>query len=551
MFQVSKRIFLVRPASSQNVILGLLADGKPKSHREIVRASGSSEPAVWQSLRRAWERGLLLRTKKPLYEPEKLFKGRAGVRRNLRSYHLYVLKPKNMNRLEVGGNEYVSFSKRYLDARGGGTKSKAAIIQEYLGENPGRAFYSTQVAEALKEKSVRIADVMSNVRRWEKRGLVYVRGYRSNDRETPFKEGYLLTWIDRGKQRDEALQDAIERTTVTLAKQSSTSPIIERVQRIRDIIIESSKLRDLVAFDFVQNKLECSDAKAEEAVRRALQLYTDLREVKIFDAYRYFYHAPSLTEEDLKAAIGFKENYIRVTKGRANRVGHNWEAAVEWFVDKFTVGAAFREQPHRTAGMDSRRITLHLIKNVGGRRMNAEVDRVWTVTPGIFSPPTTYVLECKWGIVRKSDVDDFLNVLRWSTDFGVDTPEGRQVRQGVTGVFAASAFNPKENVRLGDQTISLASYASRLNTSLLKATDFNEKLRERGCKGGVTIQKVCQSAKDEGEVREVLDAVWHKPDEAEKTLSDVLERNEELYHFERILEEETKKPSLSTVPPEP
>jgi hypothetical protein len=41
---------------------------------------------------------------------------------------------------------------------------------------------------------------------------------------------------------------------------------------------------------------------------------------------------------------------------------------------------------------------------------------------------------------------DFLEVLRWSSDFGVDTPSGREMKQGVVGVFAASAFNPHENV---------------------------------------------------------------------------------------------------------
>ena len=179
-----------------------------------------------------------------------------------------------------------------------------------------------------------------------------------------------------------------------------------------------------------------------------------------------------MTEEDLRTAVALKENYIRIEKGRDNRSGHNWEAAVEWFVDKFTTGASFREQPHRSTGMDSRRITLHLIRSVGGRRMNVEVDRVWTVTPGLFSPPTTYVLECKWGVVRKQDLDEFLNVLRWSTDFGVDTPDGRQLKQGVTGIFAASAFNPKERARVSDQMMNLASYAGRLNMSLLKAADL-------------------------------------------------------------------------------
>ena len=47
-----------------------------------------------------------------------------------------------------------------------------------------------------------------------------------------------------------------------------------------------------------------------------------------FDAYRYFYHE-SLSEADLSAAVEMKRNYIRVAKGRANRIGHNWEAVAE------------------------------------------------------------------------------------------------------------------------------------------------------------------------------------------------------------------------------
>jgi hypothetical protein len=105
----------------------------------------------------------------------------------------------------------------------------------------------------------------------------------------------------------------------------------------------------------------------------------------------------------------------------------------------FTAGARFWTQQHRKGGMDPRRITLHLLKGVGGRRNAAEVDRVWEVNPGVFAPPITYVLSCKWGLVSKRHVDDFLEVLRWSKDFGVDTPDGREIKQGVVGVFAARA----------------------------------------------------------------------------------------------------------------
>jgi len=84
---------------------------------------------------------------------------------------------------------------------------------------------------------------------------------------------------------------------------------------------------------------------------RALQLYPDLKEIKLFNAYRYHYHT-CIVEEDLHAAITVKENYIRITKGRANRIGHNWEAAAEWFIDKFTTGARFLTQNHRADKMD-------------------------------------------------------------------------------------------------------------------------------------------------------------------------------------------------------
>ena len=121
--------------------------------------------------------------------------------------------------------------------------------------------------------------------------------------------------------------------------------------------------------------------------------------------------------EDLAANIEMKKNYIRVRFGRDNRIGHNLEACAEWFIDKFTEGAEFVSQNHRQK-MDSRRITLHLLKRVGDRKQNAEIDRAWKVTPGLFSPTVTYVLECKWSVVTRKTLDEFLEVLslrkRWS-----------------------------------------------------------------------------------------------------------------------------------------
>jgi len=520
-----------RPESTQAAILAALADGKPKMHRELVQATGLSDAAVWNALARAWREGLVMRTEKPTYEAAKLFRGRAGMSRTTRAYHKYLLAPRGKRRVKFGDLEFVAFSKRYLDARGGGAESKAKLILKFLQGHAERAWYSKDVVEALKKHGVRPVDIMPNVRRFERKGLIYVRGYRTDSRQTPFTQGYLLTWIDPDKPREQALAEAVERTNKALAGEISTSPIIERVHIIRDMIIEATKLRELTGASFLRQKLTCSENEAERAIERALQLYPDLKEVKLFDAYRYFYH-DSMDGADLRAGIKMKENYIRMTKGRANRIGHNWEACVEWFVDKFTYGARFWTQQHRT-NMDPKRITLRLIKPVSGRRQAAEVDRVWEVSQGLFAKPIAYVLECKWGLVHKRDLDDFVNILRWSKEFGVDTQEGRMIKQGVVGIFAGGAFDPKEKVHLRNEVINLASYAARLNLQLLKEADFNAKLRERGCKA--TIGRICKLAENEVQVRETLDQIWNEPIKADEVLSGLMERNKKLYEFERML----------------
>jgi len=527
-------------------IAAVLGEGKPKTHRQIVKATSLSGSAVWSALNYYWKKGLILRTKEPIREYREYFKGRVGIKGNVRSYYLYLLRPKDIGTLSLVGQQFVTYSEEYLDKRGAKGESKSQVVLKFLEENRGHAWYSKEIAEALKDWGVKPSDVMSTVRRYEKKGLLYVRGYRSHDRQTPFKQGYLITWLDRVKLQEEAIKEAVQRTERALAKNASTSPIIERIHQVRGEIMAATQLKDLVSFTFLQNKMNCSVDEAERAVTRALQLYSDLKEIKLFNNYRYYYH-DSMSPEDLKAATILKENYIRMMKGRDARIGHNWEACVEWFIDKFTRGAEFWTQKHRTEGMDPRRITLHLIRSVGDRRRNAEVDRVWTVTPGVFSKPVTHVLECKWGLIRKRDVDEFFDVLRWSKEFGVDTEKGRAIKQGIIGVFAGGAFNPREKVHVNGEDISLASYAARMNIQLLKATDFNEKLQERGCEPRITVQKVCKRAKDEEEVKETLDALWGNPKKGGEALAKLVERNESLYSFERMLEGKTPKAAAGSL----
>lgn len=517
-------------------ILQTLADAEPKSSAEIATLTGKSSEAVGAALSRCWKKNLVLRSKRRFSESLTTFKGRAGMRRNLRSFYLYTLGSKNSGSLPSGNCGFVSY-KEWVSDSNKQDFNKARSILNFLRINSQRAFFTTDIAKVLGSKGVNQSDVMSNVRRWEKKGLVLVRGYRLDERQTPFKEGYIVTWVDPKKPREEALTEAIERTSRALIEKESTNPTIQRVHRIRDIIYESSKLRELVSFTYIQESLRCSKYKTEVAINRALQLYSDLKEAKLFGVFRYFYHS-SLDEQDLKAAIAMKENYIRRMKGKANRIGHNWEAVAEWFIDRFTTGASFWTQNHRTSGMDRRRITLHLLKGVGGRRANAEVDRVWKVTPGIFAPTVTFVLSCKWGLVCKRDVDDFLQVLKWSKQFGVNTENGRAIKHGIVGVFAGRSFNPRENVRLKDGSkISLSSYTARMNLQLLRAADFNSKLHERGCPSKVTVQKICKIARNEGEVRTLLDAIWKDSGKSEEILSKIAEKNKELYGFERMLEQ--------------
>ncbi len=548
-------------------VLTALADGKPKSARDIINATGIDEKTMSHLLSNLWRKYPILRTDKPLFEYSKQFKGRAGFKSNTRMFHLYMINDQmgqgeentggettNNNPIFLDGHTFVQFSPEYSDKRGNrGSKSKAQLVLNFLKENSDRAFYSTEIFNALKEKGVTMPDIMTTARRYEKKGLLYVRGYQTHDSQSPFQEGYLITWIEQqdGSNDLDALKQAVMRTNEALKDNASTNPLVQRVLAIRNLIVSETELGRITSVNQIKDMLKSTtDTEAESAIIRAMQLYPSIKEVKLFDAYRYYYHE-SMNVEILHASLEMAKNYIRISKGRANRIGHNWEACVEWFIDKFTIGAEFRTQNHRQNGsksngsrkMDPRRITLHLIKSVGDRRQNAEVDRVWTVTPSVFAKPVTYVLECKWGIVSRRDLDDFFNVLKWSTDFGVDTPEGRQVKNGVVGVFAGGAFedihvkvstvNSKDN---SDSTITLAQYAERLNVQLLRASNFNEKLRDKGVPKDATVQKICKATRDERDVRRMLDAVWEKPEDAKDVLDRAIKTNSSVFKFEEELE---------------
>ncbi len=298
---------------------------------------------------RAWQKGVVFRSSEVFFEKTRIFKGRRGIAKNVRAFHTYIL-PLDPSAVKFfkDGVTYVGYSRDNLDHRAvKGGKSKSASILEFLRDNAHRAWLSRVVCEALKDKDVRPNDAMTAVNRYAKRGLIYIRGYKSDTSLTPFREGYLLTWIDQGKPQESAMDEAFQRTEQALFHINSTNPMAQRVRRIRAYLIEAAKMNDIVSPTYLRNQLRCSDDELEGALTRAMQLYPDIREMKLFDHYRYFYHS-SISPVELKATMEMKKNYVRKTKWEEARVGHNWEACVEWFIDKFTPGAHFWTQSHRT-----------------------------------------------------------------------------------------------------------------------------------------------------------------------------------------------------------
>jgi len=67
----------------------------------------------------------------------------------------------------------VQYDDRYLDKRNRST-SKARLILNLLRDHPDKAFFSKEIAEELKPLGVKISDSMSNARRFERKGLIYI-----------------------------------------------------------------------------------------------------------------------------------------------------------------------------------------------------------------------------------------------------------------------------------------------------------------------------------------------------------------------------------------
>jgi hypothetical protein len=139
-------------STSREAVLGILSDGKPRASREMIEITKMSKKTIENVLRRLWEKEALLRTDKAIHQFSRNFKGRSGMRQNMRNFHLYVLRPDDLETYNFQGISFVKFDAKYLDVRGGvGDVSKAKVILNFLKENGDKAFYTTEIVVALNE----------------------------------------------------------------------------------------------------------------------------------------------------------------------------------------------------------------------------------------------------------------------------------------------------------------------------------------------------------------------------------------------------------------
>jgi len=179
-------------AQTQEKLALALSDGKPMSSKELTLKLKLNSDIVESAIGRMWCSFKVLRSAKPIVCVDKTFRGRLGMVSNVRQYYNYLLSSEGVSSVFLGGVEYVAYSRKYVDKRGGlGENSRANCVRRFLFEHRDRAHFSKGVVEALKDRGVVACDVMATVRRLEAVGRVYVRGYRSHDKQTPFREGYL------------------------------------------------------------------------------------------------------------------------------------------------------------------------------------------------------------------------------------------------------------------------------------------------------------------------------------------------------------------------
>jgi len=223
--------------STTRRVLGLLADGVPRGIAEIAKVLGLGNRAVEGACYRGWKNGLFLRSRDQVYGKLTRFRGRSGNVTNNRGFYRYLIRVDGQDSARVGGVEFVPYGEEYLSPKIPKGESKSKRIIRFLMENGDRAWYSTEIVERLTDDGIKSSNVMPAVRRAEKKGLLFVRGYRTETRQTPFSLGFLMAYIDQDKPRDVALDEAFQKTEAQLMENAGSNITGQRVRQIRDEIL--------------------------------------------------------------------------------------------------------------------------------------------------------------------------------------------------------------------------------------------------------------------------------------------------------------------------
>jgi hypothetical protein len=193
------------------------------------------------------------------------------------------------------------------------------------------------------------------------------------------------------------------------------------------------------------------------------------------------------------------------------------------------------------------RHTLHFIKPVRRRKKSAEIDGVWeSREPALLcnNEEVTNLIEVKFNLIRRDDVEDFLDIARFSKEFGADDRHGRVIRNGVVLWMAGAAIDNRASILVGNDYLTVASFASRLGIKFIPVSQINEQLQHHGWEKA-SVKAICKAAKDAHEAMEILDQIWAHPKEAKEIISKYTEQNKSILEQERMLEARMKKSRLS------
>lgn len=86
---------------TEQKIIKVISCDIPKTRRQIVQETRLDQKKVDNALLRLRKNGKILRSKEPIRQRERIFKGRGGISSNLRNYYLYVLSPRKKDEVQI------------------------------------------------------------------------------------------------------------------------------------------------------------------------------------------------------------------------------------------------------------------------------------------------------------------------------------------------------------------------------------------------------------------------------------------------------------------